>query len=29
MGLGHAKLDVYRLAINYVAWVCEKPAAKD
>jgi four helix bundle protein len=24
MGLGHEKLDVYRLAIGYVAWVCEK-----
>jgi four helix bundle protein len=24
MGLGHEKLDVYRLAINYVAWVYEK-----
>ena len=24
MGLGHEKLDVYRLSIGYVAWVCEK-----
>jgi four helix bundle protein len=24
MGLGHEKLDVYRLAIGYVAWVYEK-----
>lgn len=24
MGIGHEKLDVYRLAINYVAWVYEK-----
>jgi four helix bundle protein len=24
MGLGHEKLDVYRLAIRYVAWVYEK-----
>ena len=24
MGLGHEKLDVYRLAIDYVAWVYEK-----
>ena len=22
MGLGHEKLDVYRLSIGYVAWVC-------
>jgi hypothetical protein len=26
MGLGHEKLDVCRLAINYVAWVYEKIA---
>ena len=24
MGLGHEKLDVYRLSIGYVAWVYEK-----
>ena len=24
MGLGHEKLDVYRLAIGYVAWVLER-----
>ena len=24
MGLGHEKLDVYRLAIGYVAWVYER-----
>ena len=24
MGLGHEKLDVYRLSIEYVAWVYEK-----
>jgi len=24
MALGHEKLDVYRLSINYVAWVYEK-----
>jgi hypothetical protein len=24
MGLGHERLDVYRLAIGYVAWVFEK-----
>jgi four helix bundle protein len=24
MTLGHEKLDVYRLSIGYVAWVCEK-----
>ena len=24
MGLGHEKLDVYRMAIDYVAWVYEK-----
>jgi four helix bundle protein len=24
MGLGHEKLDVYRLSIGYVAWVFEK-----
>ena len=24
MGIGHEKLDVYRLAIEYVAWVYEK-----
>jgi four helix bundle protein len=24
MGLGHEKLDVYRLSISYVAWVYEK-----
>jgi len=24
MGLGHEKLDVYQLAIGYVAWVYEK-----
>ncbi len=24
MGLGHEKIDVYRLAIGYVAWVYEK-----
>ncbi len=24
MGLGHEKLDVYRLSIDYVAWVYEK-----
>ena len=27
MGLGHEKLDVYRLAIAYVAWVYEKASA--
>ena len=27
MGLGHEKLDVYRLAIGYVAWVYEKAAS--
>ncbi len=26
MGFGHEKLDVYRLAINYVAWVYGKIA---
>ena len=26
MALGHEKLDVYRLAIGYVAWVYEKAA---
>ena len=26
MALGHERLDVYRLAIGYVAWVCEKAA---
>jgi hypothetical protein len=26
VGLGHEELDVYRLAINYVAWVYEKIA---
>ncbi|MDD4018141.1 MAG: four helix bundle protein [Kiritimatiellae bacterium] len=26
MALGHEKLDVYRLAISYVAWVYEKAA---
>jgi len=26
MGLGHEKLDVYRIAIDYVAWVYEKAA---
>jgi four helix bundle protein len=26
MGLGHEKLDVYRLSIGYVAWVYEKAA---
>lgn len=24
MGLGHEKLDVYRLSIGYVAWVYQK-----
>jgi hypothetical protein len=24
MALGHEKLDVYRLSIEYVAWVYEK-----
>jgi len=27
MGLGHEKLDVYRLSIGYVAWVYEKPGS--
>ncbi len=27
MGLGHEKLDVYRLSIGYVAWVYEKAKA--
>ncbi|WP_089727359.1 four helix bundle protein [Candidatus Thiosymbion oneisti] len=27
MGLGHEKLDVYRLSISYVAWVYEKASA--
>jgi len=27
MGLGHEKLDVYRLSIDYVAWVYEQSAA--
>jgi len=26
MGPGHKKPDVYRLATDYVAWVCEKAA---
>jgi four helix bundle protein len=26
MGLGHEKIDVYRLSIGYVAWVYEKAA---
>ena len=26
MALGHEKLDVYRLAVNYVAWVYEQSA---
>ena len=29
MSLGHEKLDVYRLAIGYVAWVYEKAAKLD
>ena len=24
MGLGHEKLDVYRISIGYLAWVYEK-----
>ena len=27
MVLGHERLDVYRLAIGYVAWVCGKEPA--
>ena len=27
MGIGHEKLDVYRLSIGYVAWVYEKAAS--
>ncbi len=27
MGLGHEKLDVYRLSIGCVAWVCRKSEA--
>ena len=27
MGLGHEKLDVYRLSLNYVAWAFEKADA--
>jgi len=27
MALGHERLNVYRLAICYVAWVCEKAGA--
>ena len=27
MGLGHEKLDGYRLSIGYVSWVCEKADA--
>ena len=27
MGLGHEKLDLYRLSISYVAWVFEKAKA--
>ena len=27
MALGHERLDVYRLAIRYVAWVYEKAVA--
>lgn len=29
MGFGHEKLDVYRLAIGYVAWVYEKAGSLD
>ncbi len=29
MALGHERLDVYRLAITYVAWVYGKAAALD
>ena len=29
MGLGHEKLDVYRLSIRYVAWVYEKAEILD
>ncbi len=29
MGLGHEKLDVYRLSIGYVAWVYEKADSVD
>ncbi|MFH0946269.1 MAG: four helix bundle protein [Planctomycetota bacterium] len=29
MGLGHEKLDVYRLSISYVAWVYEKAKTLD